>query len=621
MLDLTSYLKRLSLIEKIVLATALVLCGVGVFVRLWRLSDVPVSYYHDELDYVLNGESVARFGTDLSGTWSPFQLQPLHTLNYTAEITAGVHGIVQLLFGVGVQTGHTPAALFSLLTILLVCWLIYRYTKKPILTAAVAGILLTNPWFIHISRTGYEAAIALFFQFSFLSLIFISGTTKKLTQRQQIGLILGIVLSMVMSYYLYHSVKFTLIALSLAGTAWLWLQKLDRTWKVMLIASILVTIGILMARSWHQQSLDLFGNRDSELLTLNYASKLVNEQRLTSLPIPFHSLFVNKYVGLVFEIIKHYAGVFDVSRVGLGGYEGGFQFSLIVHGFFYVTTMIYIPLGGWWLMKHYRQLGSFLLLMLFVSPFTSAITISYQSIFRSALTYLLLLIFSGAGAIAAFEIVKAKRWGWLAVSVVGLLMIAEATLFAGLYFSRYPIVAADNHYFAEELVAGYAAHTSGPITVVTDTDPYNKARSLIAYLGLLPRMTDQERLQFATVGKDTFRFDRFVVTTICPDDTVKSSQVNVVESGKFKDCSYIPFLASSSTQLATPSSSLTAISLSSPIDSRSYYYLLNDHVCDDLQVAAYTRPVTLDSFSPVELTDEELCRIWVKSEQFQVAAK
>src|SRR3972149_8527853 len=97
----------------------------GLFFRFWQLNAIPVSLYHDELDYVFTGEAVARYGTDITGQWHPWQFRPLHTLNYTAETPVIWHALAQKLFGYGPRNAHTPAAIFGVGSIMVAAFLTY----------------------------------------------------------------------------------------------------------------------------------------------------------------------------------------------------------------------------------------------------------------------------------------------------------------------------------------------------------------------------------------------------------------------------------------------------------------------------------------------------------------
>ncbi|MDQ3008076.1 MAG: hypothetical protein M3Q81_00595, partial [bacterium] len=227
-------------------------------------------------------------------------------------------------------------------------------------------------------------------------------------------LLLGLVSSFFWAYFTYHGAKLTMVAV---GGLWVTIYAftLKNRWQKILLGGVLLgTIVLHFGYTLIMQESGSLGERQNEVLfNSSHLEQIVNDQRRLSLMLPFDGIITNKVSVLIREVIFHYASVFDIQRVFLNGYEGGFQFSLAVHGFFYVSSIVLIPLGIFWSWQKNRQLTVVLLLVLLVSPVASAITISYQSIFRSALTYALLLLWSGLGLVAVFDWLSTQRSQWL----------------------------------------------------------------------------------------------------------------------------------------------------------------------------------------------------------------
>lgn len=588
---------------------ACILSLLAIFLRFWQLNNIPLSLYHDEMDYVITGEALARFGTDLSGTWTPWQLRPLHTLNYTAELPAVFHALVQKILGLGPQNGHTPAALFGVGTVLLVGWLVYLLTKnKPLMI--LAGLTLAlNPWHIYISRMGYEAVISLFFQVLFLICLWQSVKTNK------IGWMLGMIFSLVLGYFTYHATKFTLIFISLSSLLWILSQKMDRKWKTINVIIIIVTLGILLTYSLHLNKIGAMGTRQTELiLGSDHLSSVVNVERRQSLFMPGSKFLLNKGTILITEFINHYAAVFDIYRIFISGYEGGFQFSLAVHGYFYLSSIPFLIMGAAWWWKKYRAATTFLLLTLVVSPMASAITIGYQSIFRSALTYTIIIILIAGGTYNLVQWLSKKPYAQIGMLILGLWLSSESIWFAHRYFTRFPLVSADNHYFYEEVLAGYVKRAARPLLVITSDSAYSRARAIVAYTGIMGNLKPEMRAQFALPNQSTFNLGDITVSGNCPNFEQTKNSVQVVEAAKFAECGYPQYLATTSAQLVAPNHKLQLKGLGSPIDSRTYYYLINDQVCDVNQLKGYIHTDQLRDYNPVQLSDEQFCSAWGKTD-------
>ncbi len=589
----------------------------GGMIRFFHLNSIPVSLYHDELDYVLTGESLLLWGTDLSGDWTPHQLVPVRTQNYMAELPSIFHAGFQAVAGTGPQSGHIPAAVFGMLGIFVFSLLIFRQTRKWELAAAVLAVMMVNPWSIHLSRMGYEAIISLFFQTSFVAGVWFLGQ-KKLTMRIRIMFLILTLASLFFAYFTYHAAKFVSVALAGSLAVWLWFQPLSNKWKILTTSSVLGLLLCLMGYTMSMQKAGEYGARSSEIVNEAYISSLVNDYRRTSLSIPGSEFVINKYTVGLREVTLRYLSVFDVYRLVGEGYESGFQFSLVVHSFFYLSTLPLVGLGLWWWLYHQPKEGRFFLLLLLVSPVASAISIGYQSIFRSALTYMVLLAFAGCGLYVLGQWGKTKPWREvLGVALLGILLF-ETINFGVNYLGRYGVVAADNHYFSEELLAGYVGKIDQPTLVIVEDGAYSKARSILAYNHWLPTLNTQQRQQFSSPSSAQYDLGRVLVNSDCPDLMQTKDQVHLVDPGMFAKCNYVSFLATMSAHLLNEDNKLDLVSLSSPIDSRSYFYVVNDPLCQADQIKNYIYTNSIADFNPVDLPIDQFCRTWMKTEQKQL---
>ena len=584
-----------------------VLCMLAVILRFWHLAEIPLALYHDEMDYVATGEAIARFDSDISGQWSPLQFVPLRTLNITAELPAVFHAGVQTLFGLGPQTAHLPAALFGLATVVLAGVLTYALSNNHRLAFLVALSLASNPWHVYISRLGYEAVISLFFQLVFISGLWLSVQTKR-KDRQLLAV--GImVVGIVFAFFSYHAAKFSMPVFVLAGSVWLWREKTLRVWHRYTTLAILVFTGALLVFTQFSPGRTLLESRGSNLIFSNayLASQVDTERRLSLTYSPFsNSWLTNKLAVLITSATDRYLSVFDVYRLFVSGYEGGFQFSLAVHGFFYLSSIPLVLLGIRWWAKAHRKAFTFILTFLLLAPIASTITISYQSIFRSGITYLLMSFLIGAGAYAALQAVSKLRQPTIGIFLLGLLLCMEATWFGFRYFTRYPLVSAENHYFFEKLLAGYVRRVSDPIVVVVEGDPYSPARALVIYNHLLAQLTAAERQQFAEPKRDTYTFANMIVTNVCPEPSASAAAVIVVDSAMLQTCQY---------DLSNSPEKSRKYGLGSPTDSRMYYYLLNDTICVGVPLPAFIYNASLDDYQFDTLSNQDFCQRWVQEEK------
>lgn len=129
--------------------------------RLWRLSEVPVSLFGDELDVGYHAYSILQSGRDYSGNFMPLHFQSLAEWRTPLYLYSSVPTVA--IFGISPLGVRLPAAVFGILSI----WLLYLLVKllfnnKSI--ALIAAFLLTiSPWHIQYSRAAFEVTEMLTF--------------------------------------------------------------------------------------------------------------------------------------------------------------------------------------------------------------------------------------------------------------------------------------------------------------------------------------------------------------------------------------------------------------------------------------------------------------------------
>jgi len=579
----------------------------GLVLRFWLIKEIPIAFYHDEMDYVITGEAIARFGTDISGEWQPKLLKPLITYNVTSELAAVFHAIVQRIFGLGVQSGHLPSAIFGVLTTLASGWLTFLLFKSKKVSLIFIIFLWINPWHIHISRLGYEASISLFFQVLALSAIISFGQNQgKINLKSLAYFSIGIV-GIFGSFFTYHGAKVTIAGIVLTGLA-IALKNTKNIKSLLLPCFIfLTTLFLAYAQLFYGINQGFYLGRESEFIfSSNFLEKTVNHTRLLSFDFPGKNLVLNKLTILFFEGLKRWTAVFDINKFAIGGMESGFQFSLFVHGFWYLSSVILFFLGLFKMLKNKIDGTYSWLILLCISPLASVLNITYQSIFRSALTYILLIAPIVYGFLSVLKMLENKK---LFLSIFFIILIIEPIYFAAQLFGRYGIVTAENHFFDDRLLAGYirlATKQSGkPIIIILDNDVFRRARNVIAYNDLLKNLTRTERQQFANTNLQTYKFANLTFSLNCPDKQIIDENILIIKPNMLENCKFLP---SKTTDIIFPT-------IASPIDSGAYFYLYQDPVCQNFELPQYVYTNNLNDFYIEKLNNKKFCQTWVKWER------
>lgn len=139
----------------------LLILGLASFLRLYKLNEVPVSLFGDELDVGYHAYSILKTGKDYSGNPWPIHFQSLAEWRtplflYSAVPTVAIFGISEL----GVRL---PAAIFGILGVLAIYLLVKQVSDKTHLALIAATLLAISPWHLQYSRAAFEVTELLFF--------------------------------------------------------------------------------------------------------------------------------------------------------------------------------------------------------------------------------------------------------------------------------------------------------------------------------------------------------------------------------------------------------------------------------------------------------------------------
>ncbi|MCS7092103.1 MAG: glycosyltransferase family 39 protein [Patescibacteria group bacterium] len=131
------------------------------FLRLWKLDEVPVSMFGDELDVGYHAYSILKTGKDYSGNFMPLHFQSLAEWRTPLYLYTSVPTVA--IFGISPYGVRLPAAIFGILTILGIYLLAKQVFNKDYFGLIVAFVLALSPWHIQYSRAGFEVTMLLFF--------------------------------------------------------------------------------------------------------------------------------------------------------------------------------------------------------------------------------------------------------------------------------------------------------------------------------------------------------------------------------------------------------------------------------------------------------------------------
>jgi 4-amino-4-deoxy-L-arabinose transferase-like glycosyltransferase len=132
----------------------------GLFLRLYHLSSIPVGFHADEANIGYNAYSLLKTAHDKNGTFLPLAVDEFGDFRPSGYHYVDIIPI--LLFGLNEFSTRLPSAIFGSLCIIVFFFLLKELFTKRIAFFAVL-LLAVSPWHIVTSRATSESIIAMFF--------------------------------------------------------------------------------------------------------------------------------------------------------------------------------------------------------------------------------------------------------------------------------------------------------------------------------------------------------------------------------------------------------------------------------------------------------------------------
>lgn len=147
--------------------------------RLWQLGNIPPSPDWDEAAIGYDAYSIIHTGSDQFGKYLPVVLRSLD--DYKPAFYAYLTIPSILVFGLKVFAVRLPSAIFGILSVLAVFYLVREifenYKYKDYLSLLSSFLMAISPWSIQFSRVGFESNVGTVLNI-FAALFFLKGIKK-----------------------------------------------------------------------------------------------------------------------------------------------------------------------------------------------------------------------------------------------------------------------------------------------------------------------------------------------------------------------------------------------------------------------------------------------------------
>jgi 4-amino-4-deoxy-L-arabinose transferase-like glycosyltransferase len=547
------------------------------------LNNVPAAINEDELHYTLNTKSFVLTGKDILRKTSPLDIL---LFKYPAgeTIQAELPYFLEMpifgsSYGFSLAGLALPNAVFGVLTV----GLIFLITKKlfdeqtALLTSFVASI---NPWLIFISRTSYEAGLAIPLFLAILYLLLVAKGWK----------ILLIVPVALLAFYSYIGTKLIFLPLMMIGIAYAYFyinkRKFLKQYSILFILSLLLTVFFFF------QILHNPSSRTSEILTPNSPKILEQMHYMRTMTIrnPLMNISENNYYIYLTVLAKNTFNAFSPFYL----FAGADYFYLIgIHGLFYYLDVIFLGLGALLIFNKNRRLLVFLGALALLSALPEVFhNPDGNGVFTPhvALLVPILLIMIGFG-LNKFLCFSKNKYKYIFLSIIILGYTILFINFVNAYFFRFPLQEGtfemQNRTLSKYL--SLIKDTKGPIDVYASS-PKTAFKEFLFYSNNYNSSTVRELNKSLTDNNLTYKNISFMGCSDRPAIPQKNLIIDSIMCNRKQD------------------GALSIVQLS---DSGARYYIYNDRLCSKYKLPQFITGLKLADLNIESMSEQQFCQKFI----------
>jgi len=582
----------------------IILLVISFIFRFYQLGTVPVSLAHDEIDNVIQAHSFIHTGSDIVGSWSPWQMLP--NSGVMSEWGPLINTISAKFLPPSLFSAHLSTAILSTLYPLLIWLLLQKLGVSRRIASFSALLLALSPWHILFSRTVLEQPSSLFFYT--LSWIFLSNIYQKKPAKYIILNTIYFAVTYAFGFFTYHGYKFSLPFLTIILSAYYSYRTSPK--KIYFLLPFIV-VGLLFIHVFINR--ESYSSRGSEMVfnQSEVATKAVDLERRQSLaPEWSKKLFSNKMTFIGDQVLENYLNLYNPETLFLHGEANG-VFSVWKNGYLLIILAPFLIIGAGELIRIWRPTEQILLLLLLASPLTSVIHIGDASYsFRSAFSLILLHVIAAYG-LSSFiaRISKSKLWKAIVLPLLFLTSVLGLGYFCYIYYFLSPVTNANAYFFGDRLMANYVRLNQGKRVLVLDPQPrYSYSQIVLARGRVTAIVIASFKNQFSPAEGDVYETPNLTVARNCKDLTnLGEFDTVVVNKNLLPDLALCPAF----NEIVAPFAKLKTRSLVSPQDSGEERRIYGDTTCDPSILNTYVHPNSLRDFALESMSATDFCAKWV----------
>ena len=386
----------------------LVLLIASIFIRLYKLGNIPNGLSTDETDLAYNAYLVLKTGADIYGEKLPMFFQSLDDYKPGLVFYTTIPAI--LAFGLNDFAVRLAPFVFGVLTLFLIFVLTKLLYQKNTLLPIVATVLASfAPWHIALSRAMVWYIELIFLYLLFFVFFLFSQKEKLTTQARTIILATGFIFLSLTPYVYYAAIIY--LPLILLTLAYIYRDFVKKNLKLFLPAvSMLIILSIPAIAHY---------SKNESKTRLNAISVLTAD---ITLPTSIAELEQDKREGQALSQLIHNRRIVYASAI-LDNYFDYFnQDYLFVNakniryfyvnnvGLFYLLELPFVLYGLYVLIRRREKPDLLILALLVIGPIPAAVTLGSPFPHRALLTILSLQLISAIGVVTFIDNLKKKKF-------------------------------------------------------------------------------------------------------------------------------------------------------------------------------------------------------------------
>lgn len=448
---------------------------IGSFLRLYKISENPVSLSVDEVAFGYNAFSILKTGKDENGIFMPITFRSVGDYKNPVPVYTMVPFI--WLLGLNEVSIRLPTVLFSIISIFVVYLLVKEMKLGTSIALISAFLVAISPWHIYFSRYVSDHMIA-----ATLVLLGLFFFLKIKADRKIYAVLSAFFFSL--SVYTYYSERLfvPLFVLALLLVERKKIKSLCKEYFLFLCSLVVFSFPIFY--------LSVFGS-DAARAGMVFITKDIEFTRGVLLNE------VKEWVGrktMVFDAIllffywsRKYLNYFEPSFLFFGGLNLTRDNTLGV-GVLYLFELITLPYGIYKLYKIDKRVWTLLILWIFIGIFPASLTNNEQHPGRTFVIFAPLLVFSSVGIYYLTNFIWSKKELFLVRISSFVLFLVVLWSFVHFYFTYtlvFPVQRGEDFMDGTKEAVMYALENKDKYDLII-FDPYRGVTS--PYIVSIPHM-------------------------------------------------------------------------------------------------------------------------------------